>query len=232
MPTVSSSSRTRAAASGPSRAVQLHGLGDLVADAPDGSNAFIAPWKTIAMSFQRWGTTVSSPRSSMSAPSKSSRPETDAVGGSSPMSARIVVVFPHPDSPTMPSLVRLDGEGHALERVRSGRSAGRTRRGGRRPRGAQGYHDACRRSDGRSTRKRDGQVTGAQTRVERILHRLADDGAREDDEHHAEARRDHRPPGLVDYRVVRERVLDKPPPGIAVGTPRPRNLMNVSAKIA
>ena len=44
--------------------------------------------------------------------------------------------------------------------------------------------------------------------------------------------RDDRPPGLVDDRVVLERVLDQAPHEIALGSPRPRKVMNVSAKIA
>ena len=41
----------------------------------------------MAMSFQRYGETVSSPSSRMSTPSKKTLPETDAVGGNSPISA-------------------------------------------------------------------------------------------------------------------------------------------------
>ncbi len=44
-----------------------------------GLNAFIAPWKTIAMSCQRCGATVSSPRARMSSPSSSTRPATLAL---------------------------------------------------------------------------------------------------------------------------------------------------------
>ena len=49
---------------------------------------------------------------------ESTRPETDAVGGSRPISARIVVVFPQPDSPTIAEpRAGLDGEGNALDGV-------------------------------------------------------------------------------------------------------------------
>ena len=54
------------------------------------------------MSFQRCGLIVSSPPTRMSSPSSSTLPETDAVAGRSPIMARIVVVLPHPDSPTSP----------------------------------------------------------------------------------------------------------------------------------
>ena len=69
-----------------------------------GLNAFIAPWKTIAMSFQRCGLIVSSPpREDVLAVEEHPAGRRDAVGGSRPMSARIVVVLPQPDSPTSPS---------------------------------------------------------------------------------------------------------------------------------
>ncbi len=68
-----------------------------------GLRAFIAPWKTIAMSTQRCGRTLSSPSARRSLPSRSTLPETLAVGGSSPSTASAVVVFPQPDSPTRPS---------------------------------------------------------------------------------------------------------------------------------
>ncbi len=60
------------------------------------------PWRR---PLQRCGEIVCSPPASTSAPSSRIRPETEAVGGSSPISARTVVVLPQPDSPTMPSLV-------------------------------------------------------------------------------------------------------------------------------
>ena len=67
-----------------------------------GLNAFIAPWKTMAMSRQRCGRIESSPPARMSSPSSTTRPATLAVGGRSPINARIAVVLPQPDSPTRP----------------------------------------------------------------------------------------------------------------------------------
>ena len=126
-----------------------------------GSNAFMAPWKTIAMSFQRCGATVCSPRSRTSMPSKSTRPETEAVGGSSPISARTVVVFPHPDSPTMPRRVPASTEKDTPCTACSCRPFGRSNQTWRSSTFEQrGAHDGCwgcgrcGRSTGRSTRKR------------------------------------------------------------------------------
>ena len=101
-----------------------------------GLNAFIAPWNTIAMSRQRCGATVSSPFASMSSPSSSTRPATLALGGRSPISARIVVVLPQPDSPTRP--IRSPGrrsKSTPWTACSSPPPRGRTRRAGPRPGG-------------------------------------------------------------------------------------------------
>ena len=67
-----------------------------------GLNAFCAPWKTIAICFQRRRMKPFSPPASRSTPSSRTCPATSALGGSRPISASIVVVLPHPDSPTSP----------------------------------------------------------------------------------------------------------------------------------
>ena len=68
-----------------------------------GLKAFIAPWKTIAMSFQRCGLIdVLAAREDVLAVEHAPCPTTRAFGGSSPIIARIVVVLPQPDSPTSP----------------------------------------------------------------------------------------------------------------------------------
>ena len=103
MPTSSSSSPQRACAALP-RATPWSSIASTIwwPMRCTGLNAFIAPWKTIAMSFQRCGRTESSPRARMSSPSSSTRPATLALGGSRPISARLSVVLPQPDSPTSP----------------------------------------------------------------------------------------------------------------------------------
>ncbi len=104
MPTCSSSSPARRRAWAP-LATPCSSIGSTIWSPTrcTGLNAFIAPWKTIATSRQRCGATVRSPRSRTFSPSSRTRPAALAVGGSNPISARIVVVLPLPDSPTSPS---------------------------------------------------------------------------------------------------------------------------------
>ncbi len=103
MPTSSSSSLTRARASLPCASPWVS-IGSAIWSpiVLTGLNAFIAPWKTIETSFHRCGLIDSSPRARMSSPLRITFPETEAVGGSRPIIARMVVVLPQPDSPTRP----------------------------------------------------------------------------------------------------------------------------------
>src|SRR5262249_57653714 len=104
MPPISSSSPARLRAAAPC-ATPWNAIGSAIGQPTffTGFRAFIAPWNTMATSFHRYGWTESSPPARMFWPLIRTSPEADELGGSSPMSARIVVVFPQPDSPTRPN---------------------------------------------------------------------------------------------------------------------------------
>ena len=117
-----------------------------------------------------------------------------------------------PDSPTRPSLVpRATREGHALDGVQLAAVRQvepdvevfdlQQRRVTLLMLGFRGR--------GSTRKRRTERWPDAQARIERFFERLTDDRAGEHDERHAEARRDDRPPGVVDDRVVGERVLDQ-----------------------
>ena len=104
-----------------------------------GLSAFIAPWKTIAMSTQRCGRIeLSPPREDVLAVRAGRSPAALAFGGSSPSSASAVVVLPQPGLADEPEALA----GLEREARRPGRRAarrlrrGRTRRAGPRPRAA------------------------------------------------------------------------------------------------
>ena len=104
MPTNSSNSAVRSRAALPSASLAFT-IGSWICEpiVLTGSKAFIAPWKTIEMSFHRCGRIVASPPARMSSPLRIILPAALAVGGKSPIIARIAVVLPQPDSPTRPS---------------------------------------------------------------------------------------------------------------------------------
>ena len=69
-----------------------------------GFQEFIAPWKTIAISFQRRCRISSGLSHSRSSPFRRISPETySAFDGSSRSSDSAIEVFPQPDSPTRPT---------------------------------------------------------------------------------------------------------------------------------
>ena len=139
-PTSSSSSPARVFAAAP-LAVPWSSIGSTIC-APTvftGLSAFIAPWKTIATSVQRWGRIVSSPPARMSSPSSSDAARRRSRSAAAAPSA--------PGSPSSSrSRTRRPGraarpasqvEPHPLHRVQLGRrAAGRTRRAGPAPRAA------------------------------------------------------------------------------------------------
>ena len=204
MPTSSSSSPARGRRA-PPVATPCSSIGSTICSPTlcTGLNAFIAPWNTIAMSRQRCGRIVSSPpREDVLPVEQHLARRRAAVGGSSPISDRIAVVLPQPDSPTRP--------------IRSPSSQLERRRPGRRavaapevepdvevldPRAAAGRAALTRSPSsapsGRSAEPANGEVTDAQ-RGFSASSMDPDHRAREDDQGHADAGRDDRPPGVVD----------------------------------
>src|SRR5262249_49138326 len=178
--------------------------------------AFIAPWKTIAMSFQRWPRAESSPPARMLRPSTSTSPASEAFGGSRPISARIVVVLPQPDSPTRPKRSPSSRAKLTPAAACTGRPCGRSdqtcrsRTSSRLKWPPTPLPPSPQRAQPPPAHR---QVGGLQPRVERVLDRLAEQEAADDQPRDHEAVRDDRPPGPVADRGALERVLQDRPPG-------------------
>ena len=191
-------------------AVPWNSIGSTICDSTvfTGLSAFIAPWKTIAMSVQRCGAhrvlaAGQDARCRRAAP----RPRPSPIGGSSPIIARIVVVLPHPDSPTSPRRSPASrSNDHPLDRVQLVRRRGRSNQTWR-SRTASRLITPPRRRRRRGDRKR-------QVRIDRCATAAAGSarprspgrsGSSHDHERDAQARRHERPPRAVGHRRPLER---------------------------
>ena len=200
MPTSSSSSPQRACARAPARdAVQLHRLDDLVADAlhrVERVHRALEDHRDVASSGA--GAACPRRRARMSSPSSSTRPATLALGGSRPISARLSVVLPQPDSPTRPMRSpRASVEADALHGVQLAAAAEvepdvqvlRPSSTGARA------HASSRAADERAQAEAPHrEVADAQARVERVLDRGAEHRQADDDDRDRDAGRHDRPP--------------------------------------
>src|SRR5258708_5486990 len=184
-----------------------------------GFTAFIAPWKPIAMSVQRCGRTESSPPRSMFVPPSLTSPATDALGGSSPIIARMLVVLPQPDSPTRPNRSPASRSKPTPCTACSSRPPGRpnhtfrSRTSSRLMSVGQSYRTRSAAGQRTESPPPGGEVRDLQPRGERRLDSLAEQEAPHNQQGDNQTIGDDRPPGASADGGPVEGVLQDGPPG-------------------
>ena len=204
---------------GPPR-VPCSSIGSTICDRTvfTGLSAFIAPWKTIAMSFHRCGLYRLLAAGQDVLPSSRTSPATRRVGGQQPHQredGRGLAAARLADQPEPLAGVEVEADAlhgvqlAALGQVEPDVQVANLERGSsaRRPPFASGERPARR-------KLRGAKVRDLQPRVQRVLDRLAEQEAAHDHERRRTARRDDRPPGAGGDRRARSKASSMMlPPG-------------------